>query len=857
MDMLKAPSARRRVGILVLTALANAIVLWNPSRLPVFGAGALLLWLLPGFLLSRTLFGRDQLDDSLEVLVFTVGLGLAALILGTLGLHYLPGPMGPIHLLVLYNGVVSALMTIVVLRGNGLALHLDKHARPHRLVPLALVLLAILFRLASLGYSEFQGDEARAMLMAAGAIRGEDGILFLHRKGPAEILIPAAFYALAGTTTELVARLPFSLANITGVVTIYLLAQRLLPERRGAALTTLGVVAVDGYLIAFGRIVQYQSIVILMMALTAWCTYRWYESGTRNLLWLASLFLAVGTLAHYEAVFVAPFVAWLVLARAVRSRWSGREWLRQGIGPALVFIAVLASFYAPFVLHPHFGATASYLAEERVGGASLCNNLGDYFWRATFYSSTYYVVFMILAVLALVAGNVYGASRFSPARWGVFGLTVVGMMTVAFYPRALTVGNLDLSALAFAAFLTVALVLPGTSTEVKAALIWFGLPSLFLLFVTRKPKNHGYVLVPAWGLLVGAAVARGTEILRTTANSRLDPATVRRIAVTAAGVLLLVFGYYEYVVFIRHEPNYLAVYPQARLALYPSVHGDELPRVGFFGFPHRDGLKAAGALRARGVLQGSYRASAEPLITSWYTRQMAWCPGSADYYLISDPLQDQESLPAGVVRAEQSLLARVQSGDHDLLEIYAREGTEAPRDYALADLVPEFDASTSVDTWLWALRSPVPTGRVEARLGGAVQLLGYDAPPQVKAGEHLPIVLYWQSSAVIDHHYNVFVHVEVPGQAIWAQSDGTPGCGSMPTTAWESGAIVVDGHSLSLHPSTPPGTYPLLAGLYDPMTGERLPVEGHNASETANAVTLGTVEVLGDCASQTDGRNRF
>ena len=54
----------------------------------------------------------------------------------------------------------------------------------------------------------------------------------------------------------------------------------------------------------------------------------------------------------------------------------------------------------------------------------------------------------------------------------------------------------------------------------------------------------------------------------------------------------------------------------------------------------------------------------------------------------------------------------------------------------------------------------------------------------------------------------------------------------------------MDGHSLSLDPLTPPGEYPLLVGLYDPMTGERLPVTGGNANPYGNAVVLGTVEVI-------------
>jgi hypothetical protein len=320
---------------------------------------------------------------------------------------------------------------------------------------------------------------------------------------------------------------------------------------------------------------------------------------------------------------------------------------------------------------------------------------------------------------------------------------------------------------------------------------------------------------------------------------------------------MAVFGYYEYIAFVRHQPNFLLTYPKARPSFYLSIHGDELPRVGFFGFPHRSGLKAAGALRAEGVLQGSYRANAEPLITSWYTRKMAWCPGSADYYLIGNPIQDSEPLPTETIREERGLLARVWSDGEAISEIYSRRPVEASAEYELADLAPSFDASTEADTWLWALRSPVPQRQVDANLGGMAQMLGYDAPHQVTAGQTLPLMLYWRSLTPIDNHYNVFVHVEVPGEHVWAQSDGTPGCGSEPTTEWEPPATIVDGHSLALDPSTPPGEYPLLVGLYDPMTGERLPVTGRNASASGNAVTLGSVEVIAPSSAHTSEEDQL
>jgi hypothetical protein len=90
----------------------------------------------------------------------------------------------------------------------------------------------------------------------------------------------------------------------------------------------------------------------------------------------------------------------------------------------------------------------------------------------------------------------------------------------------------------------------------------------------------------------------------------------------------------------------------------------------------------------------------------------------------------------------------------------------------------------------------------------------------------------------------VFVHVEVEGEGIWGQSDEAPACGSRSTKTWQPGEVVTDGHVMRIDPATPPGEYPLLAGLYDPRTGKRVAVKGKDANGWGNAVRLGTVQVV-------------
>ncbi len=130
---------------------------------------------------------------------------------------------------------------------------------------LSLVLTGGFLRFTNLGYAEFQSDEARVTLYAANVIQGYENALFIHRKGPAEILLPTVVYALTERLTETTARLPFTLTNFAALFALFLLGWRLLGPVAGWAAAIL--LALDGYFVGFAHIVQYQSIVFLMTVL--------------------------------------------------------------------------------------------------------------------------------------------------------------------------------------------------------------------------------------------------------------------------------------------------------------------------------------------------------------------------------------------------------------------------------------------------------------------------------------------------------------------------------------------------------------------------------------------------------------
>lgn len=839
---------------------ANLAVLLGLSRPVVFTAGLVLTCLLPGYLLSRILLPGGDVLDRMERALLSVGMGFAVLILGTLGLHYVPGPIRPVHILVLYDGLVLLFIVTLSLRRRTARPHIPHDSVCRYLLPLCLVLLTAFFRLTNLGYSEFQGDESRAMLMAAGVIRGEDEILFLHRKGPAEILIPTVSYALHNSASELTARLPFALASLTAIFVVYALTRRLFPRRVFAAAAAAGLLAIDGYLVAFGRLVQYQSVVFLMTALAVWCFYVWYQEGKNVLLLVGLSFVAVGTLAHYEAVLVIPCLLWLFWARGRRDHWSLSRWVRHALGPIALFILISGIFYVPFVRHPRFAEdTADYIVGGRIGSDLLYNNLKDVFLRATFYNSTYYILFLIVGALIWVTHRLLRAFRSPSLAAAVSVALASGLVVGMLAPHVLVVQGVNLAVVPFAVVLGMLIVSPHITDEQTAILLWFGVPFIVALFLTERPKTHVYTMFPAWAMLVGVALSQlGTDLESWLSSESRAVAALRIGASLASVALLTIFGYYIYIVFVRHTPDFRrGGYPDTRPAFYVTVYGDWEPSGGGFAFPHRGGWKAVGALYAQGVLQGSFRSNEEAITTTWYTRQAPWCEDSPDYYLISSVTHDRWNIRPNRVRRENNFFGKVLSDGEPLLEIYTPNPVETPSDFDLAELESVFDAATQPDVWLWGLKTPVPTHRVDALLGERVHLMGFDAPPQAAAGDVFSTVLYWQPLDTLDRFYNVFVHVEIEGEGIWGQSDEAPGCGAESTKRWQPGEVVIDGHTLRIDPSTPPGEYPLLVGLYDPMTGERVSVTGRDANAWGNAVRVGTVQVVAPAAStagQEDGR---
>jgi len=126
------------------------------------------------------------------------------------------------------------------------------------------------------------------------------------------------------------------------------------------------------------------------------------------------------------------------------------------------------------------------------------------------------------------------------------------------------------------------------------------------------------------------------------------------------------------------------------------------------------------------------------------------------------------------------------------------------------------------------LEPPATAVAVEATFGDAIRLTGFDPPPAtIDASQPFTVTLYWQALAGdIPIGYTVFVHLLAGDGRIIAQHDGAPAGGARPTNEWLAGEYVSDTHQLTWRETGYSGPARLAVGLYDPLTGARLPTAG-------------------------------
>ncbi len=262
--------------------------------------------------------------------------------------------------------------------------------------------IATWLRLVNLGYSDYQGDEIKALFRPAEGQSISD-FLLSQRKGPLQFVVTFLMkYPTHDYLNRLLLRLPFALAGILAVLVFYRLVR--LHFGRRISFFAGFFMAINGFFIAFSRIVQYQSFVIWLSleALYQLSLAKNKPQESQKHIWKGLVAWALSILFHYDGVFITPFVAYLFIEWCINYNKTQKLNLKNilrfwGI-PAVVSLGMLLSFYVPFALH--LTASTKNYWKGRINDSGVKISSSRYLF--SLYQPIYAVhIYMIIACLGI------------------------------------------------------------------------------------------------------------------------------------------------------------------------------------------------------------------------------------------------------------------------------------------------------------------------------------------------------------------------------------------------------------------------------------------------------------------------
>ena len=172
-----------------------------------------------------------------------------------------------------------------------------------------------------------------------------------------------------------------------------------------------------------------------------------------------------------------------------------------------------------------------------------------------------------------------------------------------------------------------------------------------------------------------------------------------------------------------------------------------------------------------------------------------------------------------------------------LARVFARvAGGEPGIEVATVKVVPP-QALPAPDTW-------------QAEIGDHIALVSTEVvPAQARPGQIIRLDVRWYvPRGRPQQDYTTLVHLGQPDRPPLSTGDSPPLGGAFPTGAWENGETIDDNYRLTIPADLAPGRYPVWIGMYDPATGERLPVTVEGEIQPNGVYLAGWVEVA--CGAQ-------
>ncbi len=290
---------------------------------------------------------------------------------------------------------------------------------------LIVIVIASVLRFTHLGYSDYQGDEIKALFMP-GSDETATEFLLDQRKGPVQFLITMIVsFINPGYDNQLLTRLPFAIASFLAVILFYKFVEIIFGKK--VAFFASFFFATNGFLVAFARIVQYQSFILffefLALYLLSLAAYKPNNKYNVVFIYLGLSAWAMSILSHYNGIFIAPFAFYFLYKWFKTASYNYKFKLFNFILAGSVSAGLLLAFYVPFVFSIK-DATLAYWSNRVSGGDG---KVSSSYYLFTVYQPIYvihmYVGLFVLGLLTFIKRNFFShIEKFLVILWGLLPL---------------------------------------------------------------------------------------------------------------------------------------------------------------------------------------------------------------------------------------------------------------------------------------------------------------------------------------------------------------------------------------------------------------------------------------------------
>ena len=435
--------------------------------------------------------------------------------------------------------------------------------RYHKIIAFTIITTLVLMRFYLLGYSNFKGDEVNTLnlLFSDGNILEQ---LYSNLKGPGQYILSYSMYLLSNpeTNTEFLVRLPYATANALSLIFVYLSSAKILSKR--ASLLAITVYGLSGLAIAFGRISQYQSIILLIGSITLWL---FTKKRKAHHIYTLGLLHLIGLSFHYDMIsIIIPTLIFMKL----------RKYSIIDLFKYLLILSITLAYYVPYLLSNSAPDVLHYLINDRA--------LGNFGYDSVFYSVKLLSVYhprewLILMLIGLILWMTRRVWKYS-SNFIRFLLSVTLVLVLARYfnetPRRLFIYPSIFLGIGLGIWALYKTYKQKVLTNIFYAEVWFVFSFITYILILKKPLTHIYViLIPA-----SVLVAYGfRKILKN------------KLYVLLVSYLLIAILSFNYKAFYQLEEEYpWSVKKYIGGHMYQEIAKGEKVR-GIFGFPYYRGLE--------------------------------------------------------------------------------------------------------------------------------------------------------------------------------------------------------------------------------------------------------------------------